>query len=730
MSKDLNISQEFTLGAARIRALSGTLDHDFDASFFASPGHPHLILDMSGVAAVASVGVRQWTQCLARAAPTLQSLYFVSIAPRVTDQFNMIVGFSGPGEALSFQGTYHCEHCDHDCVVVLDALCDRESIQAKSPPKRQCAVCGLLAELDEVPEIFFEHFSSNAVPMVNEAAAAILAAEQSWISPPPGQRFGARQTNDGTVRLSGVLDETFDAAYVASLLKPHGAIDIGKIRHITLRGTETWLELLERTKDVPGLRLLRCAPPFIRRASEDAAILGNLRVETLSLPRANKSREVVDSIDVAIINGTPDQKAASRSGTAADLIMAFTRSMEQAQSGDALSLGLAAMDDEELDSELESEWTTEAHFPQVLDNEGKRFEFLAHVSSGGMADIFLARQHGHLGFRRLVIVKRIRDEFLVDDRMIRLFLDEARLAARLDHPNVIRVHDLGLSDGSYYMVVDFVHGVSMAEILKRMVRRKITMPVELALEIVRQLCLALEAAHVPGPDGKMLLHRDVTPSNVLVRMDGIVKLIDFGLAGWREFQRDRLRSGTVVGSIPYVPPEIILGHNLTPAVDLWGTGLLLLVLLTARHPFQRDSSAATMRAIVHEPLKISATVDKVAIPVIKAALERDPAKRVQTASDLRTLVEEALNQLAIARLKTTGFFIKKREMTPPPDMSKFLRELFDDRVQREKNFIKKLGRSTLTDALLDGEPKYVEQFFGSDNPNDFIHATHRTETYE
>jgi serine/threonine-protein kinase len=346
-----------------------------------------------------------------------------------------------------------------------------------------------------------------------------------------------------------------------------------------------------------------------------------------------------------------------------------------------------------------------------------------------MADIFLARQHGHLGFRRLVIVKRIREEFLIDDRMIRLFLDEARLAARLDHPNIIRVHDLGLSDGSYYMVVDFIHGVSMAEILKRMVRRKMVMPVELALEIVRQLCLALEAAHVPGPDGKMLLHRDITPSNVLARMDGIVKLIDFGLAGWREFQRDRLRSGTVVGSIPYVPPEIILGHNLTPAVDLWGTGLLLLVLLTARHPFQRDSSAATMRAIVHEPLKIPSSVDKVAVPVIKAALERDPAKRVQTAADLRALINDALKQLAIGRLQTKGFLFRKTDLAPPPQMDEFLRDLFGDRVTREKNFIRKLGCSTLTDALLDGEAKYVEQFFASEDPNDFAQSTQRTEAY-
>ena len=219
------------------------------------------------------------------------------------------------------------------------------------------------------------------------------------------------------------------------------------------------------------------------------------------------------------------------------------------------------------------------------------------LARGGMAEVFLARLIGVEGFERRVAIKRILPHLSESDEFRAMFLDEARLAAQLTHPNIVHIYDFGKADDYYFIAMEYVDGVDIGRLIRRAKERPV--PFEVAARIFADVCAGLHFAHnASDPMGRKLdvVHRDVTPQNVLVSWDGVVKLVDFGIAK-AAFAAGRTRPGVVKGKYAYMSPEQVEGRSLDGRSDLFAAGICLYELVTGVPLFRRDDVTASMREI-------------------------------------------------------------------------------------------------------------------------------------
>ena len=302
------------------------------------------------------------------------------------------------------------------------------------------------------------------------------------------------------------------------------------------------------------------------------------------------------------------------------------------------------------------------------------YELLRRLACGGMAEIYLARARGIEGFEKVVVLKRILPQFAQNSDFVGMFLDEARLSATLQHPNIAQVHDIGQWNGSYFFTMEYVHGQDVRGILQAVVQQHRQVPLAQALTIIAGAAAGLHAAHEKrGFNGRPLkiVHRDVSPSNVLVSYDGGVKLVDFGVAKAAQRQTET-RAGTLKGKIAYMSPEQCLGQELDRRSDVFSLGILLYELTTARRLFKGDAEFAVMQRIVNEDVPPPSSV----IPgypaalekIVMRALQRDRGERYPTAQELQLDIEHfagaqrlSLSQVMLARFMNGLFADRLRE---------------------------------------------------------------------
>ncbi|HUS27961.1 MAG TPA: serine/threonine-protein kinase, partial [Kofleriaceae bacterium] len=230
-----------------------------------------------------------------------------------------------------------------------------------------------------------------------------------------------------------------------------------------------------------------------------------------------------------------------------------------------------------------------------------KYEILKKLATGGMAEIYLARVRGNAGFEKLVVIKRILPTVADDPTFVRMFLDEARLAATLHHPNIADVYEVGEHEGAPFFAMEFVHGQDVRAIRQGARKTKERVPLAIALAIIHGGASALDYAHDrTGSDGKPLnlVHRDVSSSNILVSYEGAIKLIDFGIA--RATSRThQTQVGTLKGKIPYMSPEQCRGLPLDRRSDLFSLGVVMYELTVGRRPFRGETDFGIMEQIVH-----------------------------------------------------------------------------------------------------------------------------------
>jgi serine/threonine protein kinase len=282
-----------------------------------------------------------------------------------------------------------------------------------------------------------------------------------------------------------------------------------------------------------------------------------------------------------------------------------------------------------------------------------KYELVCRLAIGGMAEIFLARASGIAGFEKLVVLKRILPQYAFQDQFVEMFLAEARLTATLSHPNIAHVYDIGTVDDFYFFTMEFVHGEDLNQVGKALAKAQKPFPLEAALTIIHGVCAGLHHAHEAcGSDGLPLgiVHRDVSPSNVLIAYDGSVKLVDFGIAKMTT-RAQATRVGTLKGKISYMSPEQCRGEPLDRRSDVFAIGILLYEMTTGQRLFPGENEFSTLQAIVHQDVAPPHTLVPGYAPmledIVMMALKRDPEQRYETAEDMMLDLEECARALGL-----------------------------------------------------------------------------------
>jgi serine/threonine protein kinase len=281
-----------------------------------------------------------------------------------------------------------------------------------------------------------------------------------------------------------------------------------------------------------------------------------------------------------------------------------------------------------------------------------KFVILRSLAMGGMAEILLARVREPARPERLVVLKRMHRQLAADREYVKMFVDEARLAITLRHPNVVEVYESGEDDDQYYIAMEYLHGHDLRKVLSQMAKRRVPMRLANALSIARAVCRGLDYTHerTDTASGELLgiVHRDVSPHNVLVTYGGRVKLVDFGIAK-TTIQLARTRTGILKGKVAYMSPEQALGETLDRRSDVFCIGILLWEMTTGNWLYRRKSELETLKAVVEYdaplPSQVIAGYPRELEQIVMKTLARKREDRWATAGELG----EALNAFAKQR---------------------------------------------------------------------------------
>ena len=306
-----------------------------------------------------------------------------------------------------------------------------------------------------------------------------------------------------------------------------------------------------------------------------------------------------------------------------------------------------------------------------------KYTLIDRIAVGGMAEIFLARQAGLEGFEKTIVIKRIRPHLSKQASFVKMFLNEAKLAAQLNHPNIVQIYDLGKIGESYFIAMEYIFGRDMRRIIPKADALGIPFPMVYALKIASSVCEGLYYAHQKVDlygNPLHIVHRDVTPENIFVSFDGTVKVLDFGIAKAAN-QIEQTRAGEIKGKLSYMSPEQCMGKQLDNRSDLFSLGVVLYEWLTGFKLFTGDSEVAILKSItegkIYAPSYFKADIPDAVEAILMKALEKDREKRYQSAWDLQYDIDQFLSQY---------------EFTPSNiHLSNFLKQLFNDELEEEKS---------------------------------------------
>lgn len=304
-----------------------------------------------------------------------------------------------------------------------------------------------------------------------------------------------------------------------------------------------------------------------------------------------------------------------------------------------------------------------------------KYYLLERVNVGGMAEVFKAKATGVEGFERLVAVKRILPSIAEDDEFITMFIDEAKIAVQLTHANIAQIFDLGKVDDSFFIALEYVHGRDLRAIFNRARQRNEPLPIQLVCYVIMKVCEGLDYAHQKR-DGSgqflNLVHRDVSPQNILVSHEGEVKVIDFGIAK-AAGKAGKTQAGILKGKFGYMSPEQVQGMEIDRRSDIFGLGICLYELLTGERLFVAESDFATLEKVrnvdIMPPSTYNRRISEELEQIVLKALARDRSQRHQTAMELHDELQ--------AYLYSSGNFFSRK------DLSAYMHRVFADEIEKE-----------------------------------------------
>src|SRR6202453_234135 len=299
------------------------------------------------------------------------------------------------------------------------------------------------------------------------------------------------------------------------------------------------------------------------------------------------------------------------------------------------------------------------------------YELLRRIATGGMAEVYLARRGGPHGFKKIVAVKRILPQYARDPDFVAMFVDEARVCAHLGHPNIVQVFDFGEHDGELYMAMELVDGTTGARLIRAAAAKDEEIPLDVSLHIALSILRGLEYAHAARDEsGKplSLVHRDVSPGNVLIDRSGAVKLTDFGIARAAELER-RTDAGQLKGKLGYMSPEQVVGRELDARSDLFTLAIVLAEMVILRPLFSGGTELDVLIRIRDADLgALDRAKDRVPHDlraVLHRALAKDPMLRYASAAAFADAIEDLIRRrrLQVGPAKLAAW-IERLGLTP------------------------------------------------------------------
>ena len=307
------------------------------------------------------------------------------------------------------------------------------------------------------------------------------------------------------------------------------------------------------------------------------------------------------------------------------------------------------------------------------------YKILKKIATGGMAEVFLAKRTGVKGFEKLLAIKRILPQFSENEEFISMFIDEAKLAAQLNHRNIVQIYDFGNQQGAYYIAMEYVSGKDVRSILKRSIEKQSRMPIGQSAYIITEAAKGLEYAHnLKDPSGTLLqlIHRDISPQNILISYEGEVSLADFGIAKAAS-KSTETRAGVLKGKILYMSPEQAWGKPIDKRSDLYSLGVVLYEMVACRKIFDADSEFSMLEKVrnaqVEYPPEIFDKVPKPIFHILKKALGKDPGERYQSAHQMRVDLEGYLHTTQVTASERT--------------LSGYLKDLFQEEIEEEMKIL-------------------------------------------
>ncbi|HUU00260.1 MAG TPA: serine/threonine-protein kinase [Myxococcota bacterium] len=344
-----------------------------------------------------------------------------------------------------------------------------------------------------------------------------------------------------------------------------------------------------------------------------------------------------------------------------------------------------------------------------LDHIG-RYELLKSLAVGGMAEVFLARQTSVQGFEKVLVIKKILPHLASQERFVQMFLDEARLAARFNHPNIVQIFDLGQDQDVFFIAMEYIHGEDIKSLVRRCAKKKQRIPNEHIVKIFSGVMDGLHYAHQQTDlDGKKggIVHRDVSPHNIIVSFEGGVKLVDFGIAKARS-EISTTIPGRVKGKHAYMSPEQCRGMDIDGRSDVFSAGVVMYELLTWTRLFKRKSDLDTLKAVaagdVRPPQSVSPEIDAELQDIVMRALAPNKDDRYQTAQEMQMALDD---YLLAKSLKSNSIFI-----------SRFMADMFADKLEARNRALEHAKAANLEGAVLAAKDEgpdlvaFLDMFFG------------------
>jgi serine/threonine protein kinase len=675
-----------TSGDVALVTVSGLVDEHFAG--FGSFGNEvkSLVISVSAMTRMTSFGVRQWLKGMDALPKSIGDRYLLGCPTFFVDQLNMVLNFGGACQVLTVTAPYACPSCGVEAGETIDVLADRASLAKGGIPEKQCSRCGAKLEFDETPESYFSFVNKYAATSIHPNAAQLLAVQGLYTALDVAAEKPPRITKlvHGSVtyfRIVGTIGSMFRARPFLVGAEGEVVIDLAEVDRFDPLGIREWKRLLKTlAAQVPTVTLVDVNDSFLGVAGDSLAIARNIAVWSVLAPytciECGRTTSVSQSLEGASWPlQFPEHVCPTCGGaTRNELAHAALAPLQKAATNTPPASAKLITQREEILSRA----VTDAKVASAGDAASAavgddtilgKYQIVRRLSAGGMAEVFLAKQIGIGGFEKPVALKRIQRQLLESRHLaVDMFLNEAKIAGRLMHPNIVQVLDVGEVGGALYLAMEYVRGKDLREVAKRLRSSRSTMPLGVACYVVSEVAQALHHAYwSTDMAGKRLnvVHRDVSPHNIILSFDGTVKLLDFGVAMSSVTEQQETM---IVGKWQYMSPEHTTNQPLDHRSDLFSLGVILYLLCTGNMPFtgkEPREIVAKIRAGTYKPLQQAAPdVPQGVADLVSQLLAQNPDDRPQTGREVVNAIAELTRSSGIE--------------ASAPLVSRFLADMFPD----------------------------------------------------